>query len=320
MANTLPVIEELAGSDDEIKKLEAQLVDEGPEPGPEPEPEPDPEPEPEPEPETPPQSEPETPDTSEPEPDPEPDPEPRGTVPIDALHESRQALKESRTELAETREKMERMETLFADMQKQRVSTGEGEDGEPEIPEYDDDPEGYFRGTINKQQQQIDQLAGDYDQRQAMTQEQELLGRYATAVGEFKKTQADFDEAYVFLGDELDKDLEARGYTDPAKRKDVIEYEEGMLVGRAMSAGINPAEQVYKYALSRGYQPKDAGPDGDDGTKIETLKKGAKAAASLSKTKGTAEASLTLEALADMDESNPDFDAKWEQARKQGLL
>lgn len=246
-------------------------------------------------------------------------------VPLAALHESRDQTKSMRAELNETREKMTRMETLFTQMQTRSAGPAKGEEA-PEIPSYEDDPDGHFQGTIAALQGKIDKLEADNGQRQQAAetgvQEQQLLDQYAGAVREYTKKQPDFQAAYEFLAESVGNELEARGYADPKQRSDALQFEEGRMVGMALQQGKDPAEALYNLAKLRGYMAKDAGGDGggeSDEDKLARLQKGQAAAVSLSGKGSTGKGAVTLEALAAMPDG-PEFDAAWEKARTAGLL
>jgi len=258
---------------------------------------------------------------------PEPEMPKSDTVPIGTLTHERKRFQAENQEL---RDKMTRMETLFGEYKK-----GQAPAPDANIPAYEDDPEGHLRASIEQMQEKLVGFEQRDTDRQAQeatfSQEQQLMDQYANSVRTFSATHADFQDAYNHLAKEVDADLIARGIDDPVERANVIQYEEGMLVGRALKAGKDPAELIYSYAKSRGYAGNGAGsapaaPGGapvqeTEEDKLARLEKGAAAAKSLSGTPGTAQNDITLERLAELaNEDGEAFDAEWEKAKRKGLL
>ena len=136
--------------------------------------------------------------------------DPTKTVPLSALHESRDQTKALRGELSDTRDKIVRMETLWEQLQKRMAAPVDGE-AAADIPDYDEDPEGYFRGTIAGLQTQVEALTKDNGERKeqdaSTANEHQLLEHYAGSVRAFTKVTPDFQDAYSFLADVIDKDL-----------------------------------------------------------------------------------------------------------------
>ncbi len=250
---------------------------------------------------------------------------PQKMVPLAALHEARDRSHDLQEQLRSTNDKMVRMETLFEQFQKETLGRARGEgagDGEATIPTYEEDAEGHLRGTIDSLQQRLGAVEKEGGARKeaekSQATEQGLLERYAGSVRAFSQETPDFQDAYDHLAKAIDQDLIARGYEDPAERKNVMDYEEGRMVGRALQGRKDPAKLIYDYAKSRGYKPQAEGEGEGDEDKLDRLKKGAKAAATLSGPKGQASTGTTLERLAELE--GDEFDREWAKAQKQGLL
>ena len=231
---------------------------------------------------------------------------PEGFVPHAALHESRM-------ETRELRDKVTKMEALWTDFQRRSAAP------KAEAPTYDEDPLAFTKSALDRANERLAALEGKTGEREkqdsAQRTEQQLLDQYTGFIREFSKTTPEFNKAYAFLANSLDEDLKARGYDDPQDRKKAIEYEEGLMVGRAMAAKKNPAELVWNYAKARGYKT------GTEENKLERLTKGQEAAKSLGGAKASGEAELTLEALSKLADEDPKaFDREWAKARKRGLL
>ena len=236
------------------------------------------------------------------------------TVPLAALHEARARAKELNAELQGTRERMARMEALFERFQQDSTRASA-----PKETTYEEDPAMYLRQNMATMQQRLDAVEADGKQQRGASQQagqvQVVLDRYAAAVRSFSQTHEDFNDAYTFLGKAVDADLQARGYTDPVERAKVMQYEEGFMVGRAISGGADPAELLYNYAKSRGYKV------GGDENKIVRLQKGADAAKSLGGLKGGTAGEVTLQKLSELADGDPaEFDKEWAKAKRSGLL
>lgn len=238
---------------------------------------------------------------------------PQNHVPITALHEERDRRRELQRSLDEQRDRMTRMETTFNHFRQQQEAPPE------RLPEYDEDPEAHLLGRMEEMQQRINQHDQIQQQRQVqdqqVDQERRFYNGYAGTVDAFIPEHPDFKERYNFTVDAIDKDLEARGYSDPMERSNIIKQEERALVQRAVQNGQNPAEVIYKYAESRGYA---AEPQEDT---IERLERGAAASTSLSGARGKSPSNGSLESLSRlMDEDPAMADAEWNKMVRKGLL
>ena len=244
------------------------------------------------------------------------------TVPVAILAEQRQRARDAEESNKDLRDKMVRMETLFEQFQQQRAP-GQAQ-AEPEIPDYDEDPLGNLQATNSILQQQVTALMGHTQQKiqaeQVESQEAQHMSKYVSSVRAYTEKVPDFSGAYHHLAATLDKDLEARGYDDPAERERLLKYEEGMLVGRAMYAGKDPAELIYKYAKARGYVSGAENRTESDEGKLARIEQGQDAGRTLGGPGGgSSEPTLSLKNLIGMDDG-PEFDKAFEAARKSGLL
>jgi hypothetical protein len=242
---------------------------------------------------------------------------PSGYVPQAALHEARK-------EGQELRERMARMETLWQQSQaerRQEAARVQQQAQQGQIPDFDSDPIGHLRAQNAILEQNMRQMQGQ--SQESMRQQEEarqthaMLENYAAQTREFAKTAPDRDDAYQFLVDHRDKELQALGFADPVQRQARLQYEEGFIAANAMRQGLNPAAAMYEAAKLRGYVKKGSAV-GDE--RLARIVKGQKNSASLGAVKGAGEGDggLSLEALASM--SGEEFDKAWEKARKSGLL
>ena len=231
---------------------------------------------------------------------------PSNYVPIAAMHEERDRRRD-------LQDRITRMETTFQHFVQQQQPPPQ------QLPEYDEDPEAHLLGRMEEMQgrlNQHDQIQQQrYVQEQQVDQERQFYNGYAGTVDAFIPDHPDFKERYNFTVDAIDKDLEARGYSDPVERSNLIKQEERALVQRAVQNGLNPAEVIYKYAESRGYMA-----DSQEDT-IERLERGAAASTSLSGSRGRAPKNGSLESLSRlMDEDPAAADAEWNKMARKGLL
>jgi hypothetical protein len=143
-----------------------------------------------------------------------------------------------------------------------------------------------------------------------------MLEQYASSVREYtEKSAPDFKEAYTYLTDIADKELQQRGFTNPQERANMLQFEEGRIVGNAFSSDKSPAEVIYELAKFRGYKTVEGK---SPPPKIETLKRGQRASKSLSGSGGSVDGMPTLEALADLE--GDEFDKAFEKLANAGKL
>ena len=237
-------------------------------------------------------------------------------VPLAALEEARGQTKGLRDELGQTRERMAKMEALFQQL------TGQNKEEEAEIPRMEDDPAAHLSARIEQMQKQLEGLTGENKQvrerEQQQARERQFLDTYAASAKAFSDKNPDFNDAYAHLAKSVEAQLIARGYDDPVERKNVMDYEEGLLVGRAMKAGKDPAETIYSLAKHFGYAKAEGGQGGED--KLTRIQKGQQASQTLNGSGGS-EGTTSLEELARLADADPaKFDAEWEKARKRGML
>lgn len=245
--------------------------------------------------------------SSDPEPEPEPD---ESTVPLAALHEERSRRQELQSRLDETIQKMGKMEALYEQLQKPE---------EESLPDYEEDPAGHLRAQIDQLQSKLngfeEKSVEQEQQQKAQAENNQMLERYAASVSAFSREHSDFNDAYQHLASVVDEELKARGYDDPLERANILQYEEGLMVGKALQSGKDPAEMIYNYAKYRGF----GGSNEDD--KLERIEKGTKAAQTLNGPSGSPEPPPTLERLAELADTDPElFDQEWAKARRSGLL
>lgn len=234
------------------------------------------------------------------------------------------ALKEERERRREVEQRIARMEGAWQQVQ-QRINQPSPPNGQQQpaqtVPSYDQDPIGYLKAQNEQLAQQLHALSGHAQQQAQVGQQQQfysdVMNRYEASRSQFVRQQPDYAEADAWLRQNIDAELEARGFDDPAERKAVMEREEGFLVYRALASGKNPAEQIYRLAQHRGFKKPALAAEEN---KLDRLTRGQKASASLGATKNApgGKPELTLEHLATL--SGADFDRAWAMMEKRGLL
>ena len=217
-------------------------------------------------------------------------------VPYGALHSERKMRQEQARELAELRRWREVADERLAMLSKP--------------PEYELPPPDFDEDPVAALNYKIDKLSGKFEGQEKQTQEQiqqqkydrqraNLLDTYQREAGRFAEQQPDFRDGYKYWLSAWRQELETMGYSE-REIPNVLEQEEEKLVLRALEAGDNPAERVYRAAKLRGYKPS-----GNPAQKIDQLKKGQSAARTMSGG-GKTGAPLTAQALAEM--SPEEFD------------
>jgi len=244
-------------------------------------------------------------------------PQPKGDLSV--------ALREEREKRQALAEKLSRMEGAFEHFVKQaNAPRQEQQQRKPEeaIPDYNTDPIGHLNAQLAATVRELNAIKGQQQQFSQREVEQgranEMMNRYASSVRDFAKETTDYDAAYQHLAKSRDEELKTLGFTDPAERTNRMQYEEGLIVGRALMSGQNPAQILYEAAKLRGYakaQPKPAE------SKIVTLAKGQQAAKTLSTAKGGDSDAMTLERLSELMEEDPDAaDKMWSKMARMGKL
>ena len=234
-------------------------------------------------------------------------------VPVGALQEERQRRQAVESQVGNLTQQIANMEKTF-----QQVLDRAQKAGEPPPPDFDVDPDAYTRHKLETIEQKLaaeekDRKASSEEQQRTQ-QAQQFLNMYANAAKQFAAEQPDAREAYDFVMKEYDRELELRGYTDPADRQRRLEMEEEQIVVRAFQQGANPAKRLYELAKSRGYKPKQSEED-----KLTRLAETEKATSPIANTGGEGgKAPVTLARLAELN--GDEFDKAWAKAQAAGQL
>lgn len=256
----------------------------------------------------------------------------RGNLGV-ALREAREATKAERAQREMLQQKFDLNEKALQRLEQRLAELSQPKPAEPDapqIPKYEEDPEGYYQGTIAAMQKQIADLAQHRDRQtqqvQQQTESNQMLEQYASAVRDYKaQPEAEgWDDAYQHLWQTRADTWKQAGFDDAAFINNVILQEEGFIVREAMNRGINPAKALHTFAKAMGYQKAEPESEIEPEKKplpdnITRLRNGQFASKSLGGPKGRSETEVTLQALADA-EPGPEFDALWEKARRKGIL
>lgn len=225
----------------------------------------------------------------------EPEKHPEGYVPHGALHEERMRRKELQRELQEYREKFARADERLKTLETKK---------EPG-PSFEDDPLTYTRQELEQLKGTVDKVSGEG--LQELRSEVETL-RIQRAIERqemtFERTTPDYRDALGFYVKSRADAISELGY-DEQEARDLIAQELQNATHRAIQAGKNPAEVVYRMAQKSGFKAQEKNKQEGDQKNLETLKKAEGASRSLSEASGKTKGELSAEVLADM--SDEDF-------------
>lgn len=226
-----------------------------------------------------------------------------------AFHKERMQRKALEQQLAERNAKLAEREQAFARVDErlkllnEALSPKEQQDDKAPDPEHD--PIGFMRWQAKR----IEQLEGKTVEVAKTAQQQQeevnIRNAYVADARAFVGKTPDFTEAYQFLLQGRDLELQAYGITDAQERAKIIQDEERNLVARALKDNASPSERVYNLAKARGYAKKaEAKPEPDKKAEeqIDTIARGQAASKTLSSAGGSPTEVLTAEALANMSE------------------
>jgi len=277
--------------------------------------------------------EPEKPETKEEPVKDEPKPEAK-TVPLAALHESREIIKELRAEIEESNKKLARYDKLderlsaWEKAQQQTTQKNEQEDFERE---FEEDPISALRKKNEQLQARIDaqeqaKQQQTEEEKTLQSQQQEfatMIQTGADMVRQYAQDHKDYPQAFNYLIERRTEEMKAIGITDQKQITEELNKESIALMANAMKRGVNPGETVYNLAKARGYIPTQLDKDVEDPVttdklddELDRLEKGVNASQSLSGGGGgkPAGTTLTVDQIDAMSEE--DFDKFWASMSK----
>lgn len=139
-------------------------------------------------------------------------------------------------------------------------------DPDPE-PNPDDifEHNAWLKRQLQRTNERIEQMAtGQQERDQAANQANQIRSFYLQDVQEVVRKEPAFIQAYNFLMNSRDAELEAFGIADPNRRKHIIVSEEQELIRnaiqmRAQGIQASAAETILRLAKLRGFTPQAAG-------------------------------------------------------------
>jgi hypothetical protein len=257
--------------------------------------------------------------------EPPPPPAPK-MVPLGALHEARELLKQERERGRLLEERTNLLLQRFSQPQPapQPAATAP-EPEKPQIPDLATDPVGHIVGTQQYLQNQQAALQRSWqDEQQKFTRqldEQRLMGAITNQAQalerQFMLEHPDYSEAVNHLMAVRHKELEALGHTDPGRRQMILQQEGLQVAAHQIGEGRNPAAAIYELAKIRGFAPPPpaaaapaaagAGNEPSPEARLQNIAAGQQQSPSLGSMRGTGPAPLTAERLIKM---SPDEFAK----------
>lgn len=250
----------------------------------------------------------------------EPEKPPKGYVPLGALHEERNQRKALQQEIEQMRGQFGEVHQLKSELEQWRQQKHQQEQQLNDEEAYNADPIGYLRNQNQRLQDQLNGFSQSqqeaYAQQQQAVKQQQMLQNVVTTVrgheDEYRQQVPDYDDAFNFLQNKRMNDYDTLGVTDPGTKQQNF-YQEVLSVSvQALQNGMNPAEVMYKLANQWGFSGTKAGQQ-----KIESAKRGQKAATTLSQGGGSGNTAKSKISLTDIDNmSDEEFDKYWDQMHK----
>jgi len=238
-------------------------------------------------------------------------------------------LQNERAELTRQREERARIDERLQLIMQMNRPQPEQQDGQPQVPNMEEDPFGYMRYLEH-------QIAALSQQTQGVDQRFQQQDEYATVKSAFQadanaftQRQPDFIDAYRHLMSARDRELTRLGRTNARERANIIAQEELMIVNECLRNGKSAAELVYELAKDRGYSrpqpqqqptqnglaPTQNGQRPSAVAQVAAIQKGAAAAKSLGSAAGGSNQPLTAELLASMSEA--EFEAVYSKMSRE---
>lgn len=210
---------------------------------------------------------------------------------------------------------------------------------EPEVPDVNENPVGFFMAKLAEQQKVIEELrTGSQQTRQQIEQrqhEEQFWSRVQHSEVEARKSISDYDAAVehlekgriaeleLLLPDDSEVAQQAAqeaGFKTVAQlRVATLNQDRTSIAAQAMRSGRSPAEVYYQLAKQRGYAPK---PAKSQMSAVEATRAGQAAAKTLSAGRGEANSgALSIKDLADLYITDPErADREFKRARERGLI
>lgn len=238
---------------------------------------------------------------------------PNGVVPVAVLKSERQKRQDFQKKYEEANANWTKMQGRFEVLERlaQQATQAPQKPADPvQIPDINADPVGHFRALNEQRERELNELRQWRQQQEQQTTVQTNVQRVAQIAGshevEFKKANADYDEASGYLRNMEDARLQTLGVADPAARAQIINNRALEIAVTALTSGRNAAETVYALAKASGWQPRAAGAAGKitpEAQRIAMAAAGQQQGGGLGAANGAAPSGApTLEALAAMSD------------------
>lgn len=176
------------------------------------------------------------------------------TVPAAHYHNLQAAMRRERHLRQELEKSVKTMEDRFG---KILESVKAPPTTETKSVDYDDDPMAYIRNqteqTAKSVKEMQEKIAGQGQSEQLRKQEAALIMQVAELAEDFTKANPDYPKAFNFYRDHRLTALQQSGL-DKQEATAQLEGELRELSQYALKYGLNPAEQIYGYAKTKGYE------------------------------------------------------------------
>jgi len=236
------------------------------------------------------------------------------TVPLAALQEERAERKRLRDDLQRMQQQQDALvQRILASQQQPQA-----QEPQVQIPDYATDPVGHLRATNEALQRQLQQvtsyLSGQHQQAEQMTQQQQQHMAVANFIAsheqEFRAQAPDYDAAASFLQQSRADEYRALGMTNPLQIQNALQQDLIAMANIAHQNGTNVAQAAYSLAKARGYKGAaaansqgSAAAQQDNAARLAAVAQGQQHAASLSQAGGAPAASMSIEKLLAMSDS-----------------
>lgn len=179
--------------------------------------------------------------------------------------EREQALVDLRKKEQEQTERFARLDERMRILN-EALATPAGQDQNPQDEDPEPDAEKDIFGYVQWQGRQLkkanERIETFENQGREQAAEREIANTYQVDAARFAASEEGkaFADAYVYLIQQRNRELEIAGWTDVRKREQKIVQEEKGLVRGAIDAGQSPAKRIFELAKGRGFTPKVAPP------------------------------------------------------------
>lgn len=239
-------------------------------------------------------------------------------VPHEALHETRERMKEYKARLEKQEQEHQEYRKRIEERLERIANPG------PKKPDFTQDPSGHLKAELDETKQSLQQLAErgkTYEEQQEQARIQhEITQKTQAHEAEFVKKNPDYADAVAHLQKVADANLQAMGIDDPAKRQALVIQQSLGLAAHALQAGKDPAAVAYQLAKNYGFQGKKQETASEE-KKIENVAKGQKEAAATLGGGGEKKGGITLADLERMSDEDLDKliddDASWRKLGKE---